>query len=329
MKITKIRMCFFIMLLLLINCQKSKNPLSAMPEEGYWEIISSINNGLNKIFFVDSKNGWAVGDNGKIIYSDNGGKTWQNQNSGTNNKLISIFFIDNKKGFATGYNNTLLYTNDGGNIWNLHNIQSDSSTIYSSIHSDNNNNIWFISNYGEIFFSTNFGQDWSYKYGFNRWGYSYLYFPSNAFGFAMQFHGNELKKTTDGGEIWNTYQLPTQWTGDIYFLNDSYGWFTEDWAPSSAIHDSASIYITTNGGETWIRQTSLSGFSLDNVKFMNIDNGWLSEVTKIYHTTNGGKLWDCQFENKNIGFIKDIYFLNNSNGWALASQGDILKYNIR
>ncbi|MCF6268376.1 MAG: YCF48-related protein [Melioribacteraceae bacterium] len=328
-KIVKILICFSFTFSLFVSCHKSENPVSIKQEVGYWEIISIETNGLNKIFFVDSENGWVVGDSGKIIYSNNGGKTWQNQNSSTKNKLISIFFIDSQKGFITGYNNTLLSTQNGGNTWKSHNVPSNNSTIFSNIHHDNDYNILFISNYGEILWSTNYGHDWSSKYKFENWGYSYLYFPNSSTGFAMQHSGNELKRTADGGETWDTYQLSTRWSGDIYFLNERYGWFTENWAPSSTIHDSTSIYITTNGGETWVRQATLAGLILDNIKFINTNEGWISQVTKIFQTIDGGKSWSCQFENENIGFIKDIYFLNGSNGWALTNQGNILKYSLR
>lgn len=315
-----------LLLLLGLNCLKSKDPLSSTPDEGYWEIISDINEGFNKIFFIDYKDGWVVGDNGKIKYTNNSGKTWLNQDSETNNKLTSVYFIDNYKGFAAGYNKTLIYTGDGGNKWKCYEIKNDIATLYGSIHSDMSNSIYFISNYGEIFYSTDVGQTWNCKYKFNDWGYSYLYYPNNTKGFAMKFSGSELQKTTDGGINWITYQLPSPWTGDIFFLNDNYGWVTENWGPSSMIHDSVSVYFTSNGGENWTLLLKLPGLILDNIVFTSVDDGWVAQVTKIYHTNNGGKSWVCQFDKEGIGFITDMCFLNDMCGWALTSQGKIIKY---
>lgn len=315
---------FCLIFISIIGC--NKDPLSNNLQNGSWNIISDISDGMNTIFFIDSKSGWAVGDSGKIKVTGDGGFSWSNQNSVTDNRLVSVYFVDNQTGFSSGVNNTLIYTKNKGDTWESITVASDSTSIYSSLHSDNDNNLYFISNYGEIFYSTNLGQDWNTKYRFNNWGYSYLYFPSNTFGFAMQFAGNEIKKTIDGGNIWNTYQIPSQWTGDICFLNENYGWVTENWAPSSMIHDSVTVYMTTNGGETWVRQSSLPGLTLDNIVFVDSLEGWVSIITKIYYTSNGGKSWIYQFETEDIGFIKDIFFLDNRNGWALTSEGKIIKY---
>ncbi|MBI5418281.1 hypothetical protein HZA55_10130 [Candidatus Poribacteria bacterium] len=312
----------------MVSCQSSENPVSIIEKEGVWEIISTKNYEVGSIFFIDPANGWAVGMNGTIIHTNDGGRTWSIENSGINTTLTSVFFKDIQNGYVTGYKNTLLSTKDGGNSWNIHNIQSDSSTIFSSIHSDGYN-ILFISNYGEIFYSTNSGNEWNSKYKFRSYGYSYLYFFNTTYGFAMKMAGNRLYKTVDGGNNWNNYQLPPQWTGCVFFLNDRYGWLTENWAPSSSIHDSVSIHITTNGGKTWTRQSSLSGYALYNILFVNNNDGWLSDATKIFHTTDGGKSWKCQYESVDIGFIKEIYFLNDANGWTITNQGYILKYSIK
>ena len=324
--ILKIILFYLSILVIGVSCQKSEDPLSNSQKEDYWEIISDINEGFNNIFFIDAKNGWAVGDTGKIKYTNDGGKTWLNQNSETNNTLISVYFINNYKGFAAGYNKTLIYTENGGSTWKGYEIKSGSATIYGSLHSDISDNIYLISNYGEILYSPDAGQTWNYKYKFSDWGYSYLFYPNNSTGFAMKFLGSELQKTTDGGINWITYQLPSPWTGDIFFLNDSYGWVSENWGPSSTIHDSVSFYFTSNGGENWTLLSKLSGISLDKIVFTSIDVGWVTQVTKIYYTNNGGKSWVCQFDNENIGYIREIYFLNNSCGWALTSQGKIIKY---
>jgi len=77
-RISKMIIFYLSLLVIGLNCQKSKDPLSNSPEEGYWEIISDINEGFNKIFFIDYKNGWAVGDNGKIKYTSDGGRSCPN-----------------------------------------------------------------------------------------------------------------------------------------------------------------------------------------------------------------------------------------------------------
>ncbi|MBU1875000.1 hypothetical protein KJ688_14930 [bacterium] len=310
----------------IICCEKDKNPLSNNFQNGDWNIISSLNEDMCTVFFIDSMNGWAVGYNGQINITTDGGVTWSNQNSGTTNKLTSVYFLNNQTGFASGYNNTLIYTNNKGNTWVPIQVASDSGSIYSCLHSDDANNLYFISNYGEVYWSNDLGESWNNKHNFDNWGFSYLDYSNNPTCYAMQFGGNSLYKTTDGGNSWNIYTIPLQWSGDIYFFDKDHGWITENWAPSSMIHDSTSIYMTNDGGETWIQQSSLSGLVLDNIVFVDIFHGWVSKITKIYYTSDSGKTWTCQFESDEIGYIRDIFFVDINNGWALTSEGILVKY---
>jgi photosystem II stability/assembly factor-like uncharacterized protein len=316
-----------LLILLLIDgyCQNNSNALNS--QQSYeWNVISEVPNGMNKIYFIDSTNGWTVGDSGRIYATDNGGITWLPQNSGTVNKLVSIYFMDDQIGFVSGYNRTLICTNNGGNTWSPVPLVSDSGSIYSSLCSDDNNNLYFISNFGEVYCSNDSGTNWQNMYNFNMYGFSYVDYSNNPVCFAKQLSLGIFYKSTDGGDSWEKFYTPSQWSSDIYFLNGDVGWVAEDWALSSTWHDSLSVYMTLNGGETWIQQSSLQGLSLNNIVFIDKFEGWTSMVNKIYYTTNSSKSWICQFECDNLDWIENIFFLNNRNGWAVTNQGQIIKY---
>ncbi|RLD73207.1 MAG: hypothetical protein DRJ07_21100, partial [Bacteroidetes bacterium] len=74
---------------------------------------------LNDVQFFDNMNGWAVGDNGTIVATVDGGATWTVQTSGTTEKLRSVYFLTAARGWAVGGNTnmTLLTTYDGGSNW--------------------------------------------------------------------------------------------------------------------------------------------------------------------------------------------------------------------
>jgi photosystem II stability/assembly factor-like uncharacterized protein len=293
-----------------------------------WKIISEVNSGINKVFFLDSTKGWIVGDSGRIYSTDDGGTTWLPQNSGTENKLVSIYFMDDQIGFAAGYNKTLIHTNNGGDKWTTVEVRNDSGSIYNSLGCGADNNLYFISNFGEVHCSSDSGVNWTNSYNFNQYGFSYLDCSNSPTCFAMQILLKSFYKSTDGGKVWERLSIPIQYSGDIYFLNDSTGWISEDWTISSIWHDSVSIYITLNGGETWTRQSTLEGISLTNIVFLDTFEGWLSVVNKIYYTLDSGKSWMRQFECDNLDWITDIFFLNDRNGWALTDQGTIIKYGV-
>ena len=39
------------------------------------------------VFFLDAKHGWVIGEKGTILYTADGGKNWETQNSGTETRL--------------------------------------------------------------------------------------------------------------------------------------------------------------------------------------------------------------------------------------------------
>ena len=66
---------------------------------------------------------WAVGKFGTIIYSQDGGLTWELQNTPTQVTLFDVEFSDESHGVAVGDSSVVLYTNDGGNTWQRRTVQ--------------------------------------------------------------------------------------------------------------------------------------------------------------------------------------------------------------
>jgi len=58
-----------------------------------------------------------VGEGGKIFRSNDGGLTWQKQNSGTTANLYAVNFIDSSNGWAVGDNGIILNTINAGYSW--------------------------------------------------------------------------------------------------------------------------------------------------------------------------------------------------------------------
>ena len=275
---------------------------------------------------MDSQNGWVIGDSGFISYSSDGGYTWTEQNSGTDHRLTSIYFMDNQNGFACGYNQTLIHTEDRGNTWTPFQVHSDSGSIYHSIHPDNYANLYFISNYGEVYWSNDNGLNWNNKTTLDRWGYYLLDYSNRPTCYAMQFLFHSFYKSSDNGNSWAKKTLPVEWSGDIFFLDTEYIWVTENWAPSATWHDSVSIHMSSDGGNTWNKQSTFLGKILDNIVFVDTFHGWLAQITKIYFTSDSGKSWTCQFESDEFGYIRDIFFLDSNTGWAITSEGIVVRY---
>ncbi len=81
---------------------------------------------LRAVQFWDNREGWAVGDEGVIWHSIDGGKHWERQPSGVRASLRSLHFIDPYTGWVVGREElpngggstgVVLYTKDGGLKW--------------------------------------------------------------------------------------------------------------------------------------------------------------------------------------------------------------------
>ncbi|MDI6827648.1 MAG: YCF48-related protein, partial [Armatimonadota bacterium] len=69
-----------------------------------WQNPLPQGNNLADVHFVNSSNGWAVGDVGTILKTTNGGATWTPQVSKTVENLVDITFVDYVKGWICSEN---------------------------------------------------------------------------------------------------------------------------------------------------------------------------------------------------------------------------------
>ncbi len=86
---------------------------------------------LNAVYFADKKLGWAVGSNGSIYQTVNGGRVWRPQRSNTREKLNGVVFLNSSEGWVIGDNGVILHTRTAGNIWRR--IASNSTHKLESI----------------------------------------------------------------------------------------------------------------------------------------------------------------------------------------------------
>ena len=81
---------------------------------------------LHAVHFVDAKEGWAVGDQGVVWHTPDGGKNWERQITGTQASLRSVHFLTPYCGWiagrttlpnGAGSSGVVLFTDDCGASW--------------------------------------------------------------------------------------------------------------------------------------------------------------------------------------------------------------------
>jgi photosystem II stability/assembly factor-like uncharacterized protein len=60
---------------------------------------------------------FATGIQGHILYSDDGGETWEQAQVPVRSSLLSIDFPTPEQGWASGHEGVILHSSDGGKTW--------------------------------------------------------------------------------------------------------------------------------------------------------------------------------------------------------------------
>jgi photosystem II stability/assembly factor-like uncharacterized protein len=63
---------------------------------------------VRDVFFTDRNRGWAVGDDGVILYTADGGEEWSIVSAPLSAKLTDLVFVNNRAGWASGLSGALI-----------------------------------------------------------------------------------------------------------------------------------------------------------------------------------------------------------------------------
>jgi len=292
---------------------------------------------LPSICFIDSLMGWAVGEN-TIVHTSDGGDNWLPQNTVTNLPLRSVCFVDDSTGWASGtkmiyginaWANTILYTNDGGKEWYEQGDEAMRAPMIGDIFFVDKYHGWVLSfdfmvPKHSIMRTADGGINWEQINIENGHGLNSLFFIDTSNGWVI---GNEgaIFHTTDGGLNWEDQSIDSLdlYFSEVFFVDANHGWALGIQRIETDVYDSH-IYATSDGGNSWEIQYSLTGIGLRGICFTDIDKGWVVGENIILHTNNGGIYWEQQ--ESEIYDLSDIYFTDTTHGWAVG--GNEIIYTI-
>lgn len=81
-------------------------------------LTSGTTNALHDVYFFDATQGVAVGEQGRILRTTDGGSGWQGVTSGVTDTLRSVFF-SGVNGISGGDSQTILYSTDASASWQI------------------------------------------------------------------------------------------------------------------------------------------------------------------------------------------------------------------
>jgi photosystem II stability/assembly factor-like uncharacterized protein len=289
-------------------------------------------NSLSCVKFVDLNTGYAVGSNGTILKTTDGGLNWFSQTSGTTAGLCSVYFFDKDNGYSFGSEGTILKTTDGGNHW----IRQPSETFVSprSVFFIDRNIGYAVGDNELIQKTIDGGASWVVQYsGTYGWWLTSVFFTDANTGYVVSYTG-EILKTTDGGNNWTIqydYYLPLN---SVYFTDSKTGYAVGGDYNGCAIDFNCHfwqmciIIKTIDGGIHWTEQfyqLTDSSRILHSVYFADANTGYaVGAGGKILKTTDGGTNWSVQSSGTTDN-LSSVYFTDANTGYVVGGNGTFLK----
>src|SRR6476659_1093410 len=130
------------------------------PSRGWqWQNPLPQGNSISAIRFApDKKHGWAVGSNGVVLTTSNGGFEWEEQKSPAITTLYGLYVKDRSRIVITGARGVVLTASNGGKTWKTQPSQT-SSHLFAIAFADAKNGI-AVGSHGTILVTANGGTEW-------------------------------------------------------------------------------------------------------------------------------------------------------------------------
>ena len=253
---------------------------------------------LRGVQFDGANDGWAVGANGTIVATTDGGTSWQPRASGYGGWLDDVAFTGSGNGWAVSAQGAILATTDGGASWATQ-VAGGPGPL-SAVAAVDATHAWAAGGtavaQGRVLATTD-GSTWHDQDVGDCERLLDIAFSDEDHGWAAGFAGTIIA-TTDGGATWRS-QVPGDVSVDnatftsVDFVDDSHGWIAGFYGGSS-MRDV--VLRTSDGGAHWTRcSLGQSGTQLQSVTFVDDEHGWATAQYRsqpvVLTTTDGGTTW--------------------------------------
>ncbi len=269
-----------------------------------WENPLPQGNTLNDVCFPSATAGWAVGDNGTVLSTTDGGISWSTTDCGAND-LEAVCFADAQHGWIGGDGGTLMFTADGGATWTAQDVGSmDVSDIaVAGTGAWNSVSVVAVGASGKIYRTTDGGATWVARASGTNNYLAAVAFGSAEVGWAV---GNPdglapytatILKTTNGGATWTPAAggLTAIHPSSVTAIDSEHAWI----GALKFDTDDPRIYYTTNGSDWSETKIGVSSTTVSDLAFVSNTVGYATvrgndswkDNGQVWTTTDGGITW--------------------------------------
>jgi photosystem II stability/assembly factor-like uncharacterized protein len=316
---------------------------------------------LRSVYFLDERRGWAVGGNGALLLTADGGATWKVRARPTEDALRDVYFSDAETGWLVCDRSIyalqtkdeprsyLLRTTDGGATWKRVRATGDDVDVrLVRLLFAGRAHAWVFGEAGALYASSDGGATWARQRVPTRYLLLGGAFLADAQTGWLVGAGSVFLQTSDSGATWRAGRVETESalrpSLDAAAVNASASLASSATAPAAsvsprlnavsfaderrgwAVGAGGRIFHTANGGHSWRAQASNVSADLFDVKFFDAQEGWAAGANgTLLHTTDGGTLWQLVPSGTEHP-LERLSFVGRTHGWAVGFGGTILHY---
>jgi len=277
---------------------------------------------------------WASGGDGSglspvVLRSTNGGDSWSDVTRGlSETDLYCVDALDGQRGWVGTSDGRIFATTNGGSVWSQQSYPGRQSPFIDGIRMFSDGTGYALGDPpGDGTFvvlkTQDFGGTWAhlaYEPGLSATEAGW----NNSFWWSDAQHGwfgtneNRVWRTTDGGVTWTSAA-----TGST----NSYGVAFNDAATGYAVHDNGYVARSTDGGETWSAVDLSTSEQMAAVSCVSgAQAAWAATGSAPFHTRDNGTTWVSETLYPFSGSITHVSFADTSIGWAVTTNGEVLRY---
>lgn len=131
----------------------------------HWEQAASpVNSLLTAVFFLDERQGWAVGHDATILHTRDGGGSWtiQHYDPSLNLPLLDIVFTSATRGLAIGAYGLMMQTDDGGATWTrMESALTEEGLHFNAVSRLADGSLLLVGEQGMLARSADEGREWT------------------------------------------------------------------------------------------------------------------------------------------------------------------------
>ena len=227
---------------------------------------------INSITFVNRQQGWLAGsaddETGEIFITQQGGAYPILQQS-YQDPLQAIYFLNGQLGWASGNTGKVVHTTDGGSAWE---IIADLGVDLFDVYFTTEMKGWVAGDNGTLFKTTDGTifqtEDLGIDHRLNS-----IHFVDTLHGWVCGARNTVFRRhlNEDNQIVWSDVSVAqasaaTDWN-DICFIDRLTGW---------VVGTEGFIYRTTDGGQSWERESIETAENLNAISMVSTSKGWIA-----------------------------------------------------